>query len=343
MNGIPIRECRRARQARAAGRRRYDRARLRPFPSYSWPLASDVGAAAQPQRPDRASATLRARAGPGCRGGQAFCNRCAPGRLTGGWPQGPQHPRKGTRVAGDAETADLRTKRPKYLRPPVTGASRDRWICRLLQSGPVRARAHSHNARMHIEAVSLRGSHVHLEPYAPAVLERLCDAALAAPEIFRFIPVRMLTRDDLIARFAPATGLMERRVGVVWVTRNALTAQILGSTSMLITDATHRRVEIGFTWLLPEAQRTAANTEAKYLQLRHAFEVAGMMRVEFKTDARNLRSRAALARIGAVEEGTLRAHMLCWDGHRRDSVYFSIIDTEWSEVKAKLEARLYGT
>jgi RimJ/RimL family protein N-acetyltransferase len=112
---------------------------------------------------------------------------------------------------------------------------------------------------------------------------------------------------------------------------------------MILTDATHRRIEIGFTWIVPRLRRTRVNTEAKLLQLTHAFESLGAVRVEFKTDARNERSRSALLRIGAKEEGTLRSHMLCWDGHRRDSVYFSILDTEWPDVKARLSRKLEAT
>jgi RimJ/RimL family protein N-acetyltransferase len=193
---------------------------------------------------------------------------------------------------------------------------------------------------MQIEPVTLQGTRVLLEPYAPAMFDEVAAAALSAPEIFRFMPVRIATREDLAERVALAEQLARKRIGIQWVTRLKATREVIGSTAIVLTDATHRRTEIGYTWLVPSAQRTFANTEAKHLQLRHAFEVLGCMRVEFKTDARNARSRAALARLGAVEEGTLRAHMLCWDGHRRDSVYFSIIDTEWPALRAKLEQRL---
>ena len=102
-------------------------------------------------------------------------------------------------------------------------------------------------------------------------------------------------------------------------------------------DRINRRVEIGSTWIAPAWQRTAVNTEAKYLMLRHAFEVWGCVRVELKTDALNEKSRNAILRIGAKEEGTLRRHVLTWTGRIRDSVYFSILDSEWPEVEgAKL-------
>jgi RimJ/RimL family protein N-acetyltransferase len=118
------------------------------------------------------------------------------------------------------------------------------------------------------------------------------------------------------------------------------TGEIAGSTSFLAIEPAHRRLEIGATWLNPRHQRTGANTEAKLLLLRHAFEALGCERVEFKTDAENKASRAALARIGAREEGTLRSHMGRLDGSRRDSVYFGVIAPEWPHVRAHLEGLL---
>jgi RimJ/RimL family protein N-acetyltransferase len=107
-------------------------------------------------------------------------------------------------------------------------------------------------------------------------------------------------------------------------------------------DRTNRRVEIGSTWIAPPWQRTAVNTEAKYLMLRHAFEVWGCIRVELKTDALNEKSRHAILRIGAKEEGTLRRHLITHTGRVRDTVYFSILDGEWPAVKARLIQNLRG-
>jgi RimJ/RimL family protein N-acetyltransferase len=112
----------------------------------------------------------------------------------------------------------------------------------------------------------------------------------------------------------------------------------VGSSRYLSIRPEHRGLEIGWTWLGHDWQRTGANTEAKYLLLQHAFERLGCIRVEFKTDARNLRSQAALERIGALREGVFRQHMVVQDGHLRDSVYFSILDGEWPQVKARLES-----
>jgi RimJ/RimL family protein N-acetyltransferase len=104
-------------------------------------------------------------------------------------------------------------------------------------------------------------------------------------------------------------------------------------------DLPNRHVEIGSTWIVPEWQRTAVNTEAKYLMLRHAFECWNCLRVELKTDALNQKSRDAILRLGAKEEGTFRKHMVTWTGRVRDSVYFSIVDTEWPEIKLSLAKR----
>ena len=116
--------------------------------------------------------------------------------------------------------------------------------------------------------------------------------------------------------------------------------RIIGSTRYANIDELHRHLEIGWTWIAPPWQRTAVNTEAKYLMLRHAFESLGCIRVELKTDSLNERSRNAILRLGAKEEGTFRNHMITSTGRRRHSVFFSIIDAEWPKVKANLEEKL---
>src|SRR5581483_4809410 len=122
--------------------------------------------------------------------------------------------------------------------------------------------------------------------------------------------------------------------------KSLTTSAPLTNKSCMNMDLLNRKVEIGSTWIAPAWQRTSVNTEAKYLMLRHAFENWKCLRLELKTDAMNQRSRQAILRLGAKEEGVLRKHMLCWDGRQRDSVYFSILDTEWPEVKARLEQKL---
>jgi RimJ/RimL family protein N-acetyltransferase len=116
--------------------------------------------------------------------------------------------------------------------------------------------------------------------------------------------------------------------------------EVVGSTRYGSVDLENRRLEIGWTWITPPYQRTAINTEAKLLLLTHAFERLGANRVELKTDALNQKSRNAIARLGAVEEGTFRKHIVTYSGRVRDTVYYSIIDTEWPAVKARLVSRL---
>jgi RimJ/RimL family protein N-acetyltransferase len=116
--------------------------------------------------------------------------------------------------------------------------------------------------------------------------------------------------------------------------------RVIGSTRYMNIEKAHRRLEIGSTWIAPEWQRTAINTEAKYLLMRHAFEDLGCMRVELKTDSLNEKSRAAILRIGAKQEGIFRNHMITSSGRVRHTVYFSVIDSEWAGVKAEMERRL---
>ncbi len=121
-----------------------------------------------------------------------------------------------------------------------------------------------------------------------------------------------------------------------------LDGELVGHTSYLNDRPADRVVEIGHTWLNPSAWGTVANTEAKYLLLRHAFEDEGYLRVELKTDAANERSRPALANLPAQFEGVFRKHMLVRGGERRDSAWYAVIDDDWPEVKANLERRLRG-
>jgi len=136
--------------------------------------------------------------------------------------------------------------------------------------------------------------------------------------------------------------LAKQQAGQVvrFVTIATAIGQPVGSTSYMNIDRQHSRLEIGGTWITPAWQRSPINTEAKYLQLRHAFETLGCIRVEFKTDALNTKSRQAIARLGAVEEGTFRNHMIMPDGRIRHSVYFSITREDWPQVKAHLEERM---
>ena len=117
----------------------------------------------------------------------------------------------------------------------------------------------------------------------------------------------------------------------------------IGGTRYLEIRPTHRGLEIGGTWYAPFYQHTAVNTECKYLLLSHAFDHLGCVRVQFKTDARNLRSQTAIERLGAVKEGVLRQHIVTPSGYLRDSVYYSILDHEWPVIKNRLEEMLYSS
>ena len=159
-------------------------------------------------------------------------------------------------------------------------------------------------------------------------------------ELWRWIPVPVRTREDLAAYIETAIGEQERGVSLPFAQVEKTTGRPIGSTRYGSIDRTHHRVEIGWTWVGREWQRTAVNTEAKYLLLRHAFETLGCIRVELKTDSLNEKSRAAILRIGAKEEGIFRNHMITASGRIRHSVYFSIVDSEWPAVKARLEGML---
>jgi RimJ/RimL family protein N-acetyltransferase len=121
-----------------------------------------------------------------------------------------------------------------------------------------------------------------------------------------------------------------------------VSGKAIGSTRFGNIDVINKRAEIGWTWITPQFQRTFVNTEAKYLMLKHAFEVWECNRVEFKTDALNEKSRNAILRIGAKQEGIFRQHVITYSGRLRDSVYFSIINSEWPEVKVRLEDKIYA-
>jgi RimJ/RimL family protein N-acetyltransferase/catechol 2,3-dioxygenase-like lactoylglutathione lyase family enzyme len=182
---------------------------------------------------------------------------------------------------------------------------------------------------------------VRLEPLALHHHEGLCAAGLA-PEIWRWIPYQVRTADEMRAYIEAGLRDQERGTAMPFATIDAATGSVIGSTRFMNIDAPNRRVEIGSTWLALDRQRTAANTEAKYLMLTHAFDKLGCNRVELKTDALNAKSRAAILRIGAKQEGIFRSHVICHDGRVRDSVYFSITREEWPGVRARLEERLGG-
>lgn len=178
-----------------------------------------------------------------------------------------------------------------------------------------------------------------LEPLSMTHHASLCEVAFE-PEMWRWMLNEVATPDD-VARFIKAA-LAEQALGVSlpFATVDVATGRAIGSTRYLNISPANRRLEIGSTWIGADWRRTAANTEAKLLMLRHAFEALGALRVEFKTDELNTRSRTAILRIGAQFEGIFRKHMVMPDGRVRNSAYYSIVDHEWPAVNAGLSAKL---
>ena len=192
-----------------------------------------------------------------------------------------------------------------------------------------------------IEKVTLENQTVRLEPLAEHHVQGLLDAGHFS-EIWQYMPVAIQADEHAAGFVAYAQQMHAAGTALAFAMIQPSTGQFIGSTGYWNADLPNRRIEIGFTWITPEHQRTAVNTAGKLLLLTHAFETLELNRVEFKTDALNERSRAALKRIGAVEEGTLRRHMVQPDGRLRDSVYFSVIREEWPKAKTNLE-RMAGS
>ena len=192
---------------------------------------------------------------------------------------------------------------------------------------------------MKIEPVTLEGTHVRLETMREDHAEGLVAAGCGLG-LFRFFPYSMEKPDEMRAYVAEVVAGMRSGAVHPFATIERATRRVVGSTCYWAIEPAHKRLEIGATWITPSHQRSPVNTEAKLLQLTHCFEVLGCNRVEFKTDERNEKSRNALARIGAREEGRFRAHMVMPDGALRTSVWFSVIASEWPDVKKKLAAKL---
>jgi RimJ/RimL family protein N-acetyltransferase len=190
-----------------------------------------------------------------------------------------------------------------------------------------------------MQPLALQGRFVRLEPLGAHHADALARAALD-PELWRITATRLTNDADV--RDYIETALREQRAGTALPFATILreTGALVGSTRLANYDAANRRVEIGWTWIARPWQRTAVNTEAKYLMLQHAFETLGCIRVELKTDLLNEQSQRAIERLGAMREGVLRSHMIVHDGRRRDTVYYSILDREWPRVKKALAARL---
>src|ERR1700694_1811763 len=189
------------------------------------------------------------------------------------------------------------------------------------------------------QPITLTGQVVSLEP--PSMTH--ADALLAAAhseEIWLHTLDKPRTTEAMHDYIARALGERDNKTGIPFAVRLIQTNRFIGSTRYVNIAPPRRGLEIGFTWYTPHYWRTAVNTECKYLLLKHAFETLRYIRVEFQANSENARSRAAILRLGATEEGTLRARMVRRDGQRFDGVFFSILDTEWPRVKAKLEDAL---
>lgn len=185
----------------------------------------------------------------------------------------------------------------------------------------------------------LQGKHVRLVPLSLEYLPQLIEAG-ADPAIWTWYP-RVANSPVAMQTFvSDALNAQAQGTGLPFVLMECAHGAVIGSTRYGAIDAQHRRAEIGWTWITPQFQRTAANTEAKFLLLRHAFETLKLNRIEFKTDSLNEKSRLALLRIGATEEGTFRQHIVTHTGRIRHSVYYSIVRPEWLTVKRGLEQKL---
>lgn len=191
---------------------------------------------------------------------------------------------------------------------------------------------------MRIEPIRLEGEHVVLEPLSRAHLGPL--AAVLDPKLLQWFPKPVASDTDMAEFIEEALHAQDAGTAVPFATIDRTRGKVVGSTRFANIDRANRKLEIGWTWIARPWQRSAINTEAKLVMLTHAFETLGAIRVEFKTDSLNRQSRAALTRLGAVEEGTFRNHMITASGRVRHSVWFSVLDSEWIKVKRRLEERL---
>ena len=190
---------------------------------------------------------------------------------------------------------------------------------------------------MEVKPIVLQGKHVRLEPMTEAHFPALAEIGVGQPFWDFMVYGHMQTAADMRGWVQDILSRAKKRTDLPFVAIYLASGRVAGATRYMNIMPNDRGLEIGGTWYGPEFQRTVVNTECKYLLLRHAFETLGCIRVQLKTDLRNERSQKAIERIGAVKEGVLRNHIILPDGHYRHSVYYSILDTEWPEVKKRLE------
>jgi RimJ/RimL family protein N-acetyltransferase len=191
-----------------------------------------------------------------------------------------------------------------------------------------------------LEPVILAGRFVRLEPLSTKHVHGLAEVG-SDPDIWTYMPYGLVTTEPAMASWVGAL-LRDREQGsaLPFAVICLADGKVAGSTRYMDIRPEHRGLEIGGTWYGAAYRRTALNTECKYLLLRHAFETLGCIRVQLKTDLRNVRSQRAIERIGAFREGVLRSHMIMPDGAIRSSVYYSVLDAEWPDVKRSLETML---
>ncbi len=193
---------------------------------------------------------------------------------------------------------------------------------------------------MEVKPVVLQGKYVRLEPLTEAHVPGLAEIGVGQAFWDFMLYGNMNSVDDMRYWVLDILSRATRGRDLPFVVIHLASGRIAGATRYLNIVPEDRGLEIGGTWYGPEFQRTAVNTESKYLLLRHAFETLGCIRVQLKTDSRNVRSQKAIERLGAVKEGVLRNHMILPDGRYRDSVFYSILDAEWPGVKKRLEGML---
>ena len=186
-----------------------------------------------------------------------------------------------------------------------------------------------------VQPITLQGQHATLEPLAHAHEDALRRAA-ADGELWRLWYTSIAPPEKMGEYIATALDMREKLGAMPFVVRANATGEIVGCTRYFHVDAPNRRLEIGYTWYAKSVQRTAINTECKILLLTHAFETLECVAVEFRTHWFNHASREAIARLGAKQDGVLRNHQISPDGSYRDTVVFSIIESEWPAVKRHL-------
>ncbi len=192
---------------------------------------------------------------------------------------------------------------------------------------------------MKVESVILEDKYVRLEPLKIDHFDKFCKIGLHE-SLWRWSPRKIKSTDEMKRYLETALDEKKRGISLPFATIENESNEIVGSTRFANIDANNKRTEIGWTWITPVKQRSFINTDAKLLMLTHAFETWKTVRVEIKTDALNEQSRKAIERLGAVQEGIFRQHMFTDEGRLRDTVYYSILDSEWRAVKRNLLNKL---